>query len=84
MEFRYHGRRRVVLPMRLGRDHRGVWMLRALQVNGSSSSGLVAPDVPKLFRAAEMTGVRVLSRRFAVPMAYERRDGVLVEVDIEL
>jgi hypothetical protein len=62
LEFSYHGRLRVVAPYCHGVSTRGVDMLRAIQVRGSSASGRLASG--KLWSVAEMVNLRMLDETF--------------------
>jgi hypothetical protein len=63
LEFRYHGKRRVVAPYCHGVSTRGVEVLRAVQVRGESGSGKLG--MGKLWALAEMVGLRTLQEPFA-------------------
>src|SRR5262245_28553251 len=58
LEFRYHGKLRVVAPYCHGVSTRGVEVLRAVQVRGESGSGKLG--MGKLWPLAEMVGLRSL------------------------
>jgi hypothetical protein len=63
LEFRYHGKLRVVAPYCHGVSTRGVEVLRAVQVRGESGSGKLG--MGKLWALAEMVGLRPLQEPFA-------------------
>jgi len=63
LEFRYHGKLRVVAPYCHGVSTRGVEVLRAVQVRGESGSGKLG--MGKLWALAEMVGPRLLQEPFA-------------------
>jgi hypothetical protein len=62
LEFRYQGRFRVVAPYCLGVSTRGVEVLRAIQLRGSSSSGGLG--FGKLWDVSKMMNPRVLHETF--------------------
>jgi hypothetical protein len=62
LEFQYHGRPRVVAPYCHGISTRGVEVLRAIQVGGSSSSGGLG--FGKLWSVAEMVNLRTTDQKF--------------------
>ncbi len=61
LQFEYHGRVRVVAPYCHGVSTRGVEVLRALQLRGSSSSGL---GFGKLWAIDDMVHPRILDETF--------------------
>jgi hypothetical protein len=61
LQFEYHGRVRVVAPYCHGVSTRGVEVLRALQLRGSSSSGL---GFGKLWAIDDMVDPRILDETF--------------------
>ena len=63
LEFRYHGKLRVVAPYCHGVSTRGVEVLRAVQVRGESGSGKLG--MGKLWAVAEMAELRPLQEPFA-------------------
>jgi hypothetical protein len=62
LEFEYHGHRRVVAPYCHGTSARGVEVLRAIQVRGTSASG--AFGFGKLWAVEEMQRVRATTEAF--------------------
>jgi hypothetical protein len=62
LEFRYHGKARVVAPYCFGVSTKGNDILRAIQVRGESSSGGLG--LGKLWTVAEMVGLRMLDESF--------------------
>lgn len=62
LEFHYHGLHRIVAPYCHGISTRGVEVLRAIQVRGSSSSG--GFGFGKLWIVAEMIEPRLVSETF--------------------
>jgi len=62
LEFRYHGKRRVVAPYCHGISTRDVEVLRAIQVRGESSSG--GFGMGKLWAVGDMVGLRRLDEPF--------------------
>lgn len=62
LEFRYHGKPRVVAPYCHGVSTRGVDVLRAVQVRGESGSGKLG--MGKLWALADMVGPRLLDETF--------------------
>jgi hypothetical protein len=62
LEFEYEGRHRVVAPYCHGISGRGVEVLRAVQVGGSSRSG--GFGFGKLWAVGKMTGVRLAPESF--------------------
>jgi hypothetical protein len=63
LEFHYHGRLRVVAPYCHGISTRGVDVLRAIQVRGSSATGGLG--FGKLWIVAEMVDPRIMDETFA-------------------
>ncbi|HWU88619.1 MAG TPA: hypothetical protein VN253_15220 [Kofleriaceae bacterium] len=63
LEFDYHGLPRVVAPYCHGVSHRGVELLRAVQVRGGSSSGSLG--LGKLWRVSELRGLHISGEPFA-------------------
>jgi hypothetical protein len=63
LEFDYHGLRRVVAPYCHGLSHRGVEVLRAVQLRGESSSGGLG--FGKLWRVSELIGLRLSDEQFS-------------------
>src|SRR5690348_7092096 len=59
LQFSYKGRLRVVAPYCLGVSTRGVEVLRAIQVRGSSASG--GMGFGKLWDVSEMVDLRILA-----------------------
>lgn len=62
LEFRYGGLPRVVEPYALGVSKRGVEVLRAVQVGGSSNSG--GFGFGKLWTVEEISALRVMTETF--------------------
>lgn len=62
LEFRYHGRLRIVAPYCHGISARDVEVLRAIQVRGSSGSG--GFGLGKLWAVGEMIEPRLLDEPF--------------------
>jgi hypothetical protein len=62
LEFQYHGHHRVVAPYCPGISTRGVELLRAVQIRGSSRSGFSRAG--KLWNVAEMMNARIASETF--------------------
>lgn len=62
LEFKYQGRYRVVEPYCLGISTKGVELLRAVQVRGSSSSR--GYGFGKLWTVAAIEGLRVTDETF--------------------
>lgn len=62
LAFTYHGRPRVVAPYCHGISTRGVELLRAVQVRGSSSSGF--SKTGKLWAIEEMVDARITDEPF--------------------
>jgi hypothetical protein len=62
LEFQYNGRLRVVAPYCHGVSTRGVELLRAVQVRGSSSTGFSRAG--KLWTIAEMVNLRITDEAF--------------------
>jgi hypothetical protein len=62
LEFQYHGRQRIVAPYCHGVSTRGVELLRAVQVRGSSSSGFSRAG--KLWNVAEIENARITGEAF--------------------
>jgi hypothetical protein len=62
LEFRYNGLPRVVEPYCHGTSTRGVEVLRAVQVGGSSNSG--GFGYGKLWTVAEITALRLTTETF--------------------
>ena len=62
LEFQYQGRLRVVAPYCVGVSTRGVEVLRAIQVRGSSASGGLG--FGKLWVVSTMVNPRVLDETF--------------------
>jgi hypothetical protein len=62
LKFEYHGQERVVAPYCHGIGSRGVELLRAIQIAGSSSSG--GFGFGKLWRVPEMSKLQVLDEHF--------------------
>ena len=62
LRFEYHGQERVVAPYCHGIGSRGVELLRAIQVAGSSSSG--GFGFGKLWRVSEISKLQMLDQRF--------------------
>jgi hypothetical protein len=62
LEFQYHGRHRVVAPYCHGVSTRGLELLRAVQVRGSSGSGF--SKAGKLWNVAEMENTRITDETF--------------------
>jgi hypothetical protein len=62
LQFLYKGRLRVVAPYCLGVSTRGVEVLRAIQVRGSSASG--GMGFGKLWDVSEMVDLRILDEMF--------------------
>jgi hypothetical protein len=62
LEFRYGGLPRIVEPYCLGISARGVEVLRAVQVGGSSNSG--GFGYGKLWTVEDITALRVMTESF--------------------
>jgi len=62
LEFQYHGRTRIVAPYCHGISTRGLELLRAVQLRGSSSSGFSRAG--KLWNVAEMIATRLTNETF--------------------
>ncbi len=62
LQFQYHGLQRVVAPYCHGTSTRGVEVVRAVQVSGSSSSG--GFGFGKLWAVTEMENLVVLTEPF--------------------
>ena len=62
LEFRYGGLPRVVEPYALGVSTRGVEVLRAIQVGGSSNSG--GFGYGKLWTVEQITALRITTETF--------------------
>jgi hypothetical protein len=62
LEFRYGGLPRVVRPYCHGISNRGIEVLRAVQVGGSSNSG--GFGFGKLWTVDEITALRIMSETF--------------------
>ena len=63
LQFRYHGKLRIVAPYCHGVSTRGTEVLRAIQVRGASDSG--ASRMGKLWAVEEMLEPRLLEEPFA-------------------
>jgi hypothetical protein len=62
LEFRYQDRLRIVAPYCFGVSTRGVEVLRAIQLRGSSASGGLG--FGKLWDVSKMTSLRTLDETF--------------------
>ena len=62
LEFQYHGRLRVVAPYCHGVSTRGLELLRAVQLRGSSASGF--SKAGKLWNVAAMVNTRITKETF--------------------
>ena len=62
LEFGYHGGRRIVAPYCHGVSARGVEVLRAIQIRGSSASG--GYGFGKLWAVRDMQDLRIMDETF--------------------
>lgn len=83
LEFDYHGLHRVVAPYCHGTSTRGVEVLRAVQIRGSSSSG--GFGFGKLWAVAEIVDVRLTIEPFTPDDPdYNRDDRAMVHIHCRL
>lgn len=83
LEFQYEGYPRKVIPFAYGNHITTAnKVMRGLQVAGGSASGKY--DFPKLWTAAEMSGVRVLDEQFEIPGRYQKGDDHISPIEAEL
>jgi len=83
VSFQYNGCRRVVEPHCLGRSRSGALLLRAYQVEGSSTSG----PIPgwRLFKCEGLRNLEVLARQFTRPRPdYKSGDSAMTSIYAEL
>jgi hypothetical protein len=79
LEFRYGGLPRVVEPYCHGISTRGVEVLRAVQVGGSSNSGSFG--FGKLWTVADITALRITTETFpADDPHYDPNDSVMQSI----
>lgn len=79
LEFRYHGKRRVVAPYCCGVSRRGADVLRGVQVRGESTSGGLG--FGKLWAVADIADLR-LSGEVFIPddPDYNPRDSAMTRI----
>jgi hypothetical protein len=79
LEFRYDGRYRVVAPYCHGVSTRGVEVLRAIQIRGSSGSGGIGTG--KLWTVCKMVSLRMLDETFTPDdPKYNPDDGAMKQI----
>jgi len=79
LEFKYHGRLRVVAPYCHGISTRGLELLRAVQIRGSSSTGFSRAG--KLWTVTEMVELRITEETFTPDdPQYNPNDSAMKEI----
>ena len=79
LEFKYHGRLRVVAPYCHGISTRGLELLRAVQIRGSSRTGFSRAG--KLWTVTEMVELRITEETFTPDdPQYNPNDSAMKEI----